>query len=237
MSQVNSTPNRRLSAALLSLDKVAYRHIESSKENSEFLKIQVVKGTAKVGGIDTVLCVDLANSEKSLHGFYVHASDLRSEAVVIKVSFITYGKGTIQHPVFARTSFTQDVVEFYVAVNNLTDAVTTLLKGKGNEFTRDSVLTNVYGKNANTRSAIVLDKLAALQNALKGGMPKLGETEKLRAFYDQRVGARDGKVTPYGNYLRDNGKREDAALKAWRENQIVLAAAAANKKVTSKAKV
>lgn len=211
MSKVVATPNRQLSAALLKLDKTAYKHVASDDNSSEFLKITLEKGNRANGLPGHVMCVSGSN-EKTQRSFYTHAADLLDEFVVFRMAFIRYGEGEMRHNVFDRALYTDAPDEFFVAVSRLDGEFIVMQHGenwaKDRTFVRSSSFADWYGKDAKKRLEVVRAKLTALQNSLKHGNGGV--------VYDERATVRAGKLTAYGQYVIDNGKRQDAALKDWR---------------------
>ncbi|APU89056.1 hypothetical protein Rctr85_029 [Virus Rctr85] len=210
----NATVTRRLSAALLRADKRIVRHEKTANNVSSYVALTLVKG-GKAQGLDGyVRAADLSAGENRVRTYWEHASDLRENAVVVKVQILTYGKGELPHPYFAnRTRFAEDVVEFWLAMPSLNAADAVVLGKDSDGYFRSDILKDIYGGRANAMLESVVRHIVAAQNMLaNGGMD----------VYDARETVRGDRVTPFGQFCLDNGKRQDKALRDYVSRRPIL---------------
>jgi len=212
--KVVPTNSRELSAALLKLDRRAYRHVATTGDTSEYLRIELVKGRASKNLAGYVQCIAAPSGEKSVTPYMVHVNDLAlTDFVVFRMAFIVYGKGEIKHPVFERAAYTDMPTDFFMAVNRLDGTYIPLVKTTDG-FSVSTVIVDNYPNHESDRMDTIRAKLTALMNALKNGVSK-------DFTYDMRESVtRDNKGrTAYGQFLDDKGK-PDAALKTWKQAQV-----------------
>lgn len=196
---------RRLAAALLKADKKIVRHEKSTSNVSTYVSLTLVKGT-KQNGLEGYVRVIDPTSKGIFNGTWEHVSTQFSGAVLVKVNWLTYGLGELPHAFFAgRNKYAEDSVEFFVAMPTLDvkDAIVLAAGKEKGTFIRSDILTDIFGGKANSMLESVVRHIVAVQNMLaNGGMDS----------YDVRETVRGNRVTPYGQYVLDNGKRQDKAL-------------------------
>ena len=201
---------RQLAASLLKEDKVLHRFFAKTSRTVTYARYALQRNMRE-GTIATVQVTENAVMPVK----HIHAGDFTPEStefVVVKVNILTYGEGEIIHPYFLnRNKFTDANTELYLAVRELEPSKVYVLRkteGVTNSFTRigqEAVedLFAPFGKASEIMGAIIA-KLAAANNEINNGGIKQ---------YDARLSVEKGKLTPYGQFLKDSGK-PDKAMKA-----------------------
>lgn len=197
--------NRELAASLLREDKVIHRFYSETSQTMTYARYTLLRNLRE-GTVATVEITENAVMPVK----HIHAGDFASAPnafVVVKVNLLTYGEGEISHPYFLnRNKFTDANTELWLAIRELSpDKVYVLTKTEGiaNHYTRltpESVeeLLRPFGKSAEVITSLV-SKLAAANNEINNGGLKQ---------YDARLSVRSGKLTPYGQFLKDSGKSD-----------------------------
>lgn len=205
-NQSTHASNRRLSAALLRSDKTVTRHEATKNAVSEYTRFTLRQSRGLKGYVDTVKVTDNAVMPITP----VHAADFTPDSedfLVVTVRLLTYGEGAIQHPYFQnRKSYTEAVTEFILAVRDLSKGEVYVCHRQSNDHIvrtqPDKVdeLLSPHGKTKDVIAKVVAHIIAANNEINNGGIKA----------YDSRESVRAGKLTPYGQFLKDSGKPDKA---------------------------
>lgn len=136
----------------------------------------------------------------------VNAANLKNEQYVIfQVTLLAYIHGEITHSVLATKGWTEQKTPFYVGVRGAAGA-------------RETIVMSRTGKNY-FRSTVFEKQAQAAMRVIEGLIVRVQKHNKPE---DSRMGVVAGKLTAYGQWCLQEGKRGDQTLQDWREGKNAL---------------